>query len=487
VRFRHYDPTPGMCRWLERDPAGYQDGPSLYSYLGRNPMTGTDPFGLSFAGAGDAGGLVRNAVPGRAPVASMLQPIYDACSDLWDWVWGAAPAAVKLRGYLGAAAAVAQAAAGAALVAAGVVSAPAGVGVLLIVAGFALVLHAGDQLNASLKQIDTGVQQETLTHQLLKQSVGEEWADRIEFTIGAVSLVRGIMQIPKVLREGWGALWGLLNRNKCFLAGTLVLTAAPALAVPIESITEGAVVESVDPATGEPTPAVVTATPVTLFEGTIYDIAVDPGEPGGGDETTISATGEHPFLVARAGARATSLESRADPEAVALVEPLDTNDGRWVPARDLAEGDAVRTMSPQGVAGTATVAKVRARHAVAPVYNLTVRGTSRYLVGTCGVVVHNKEGVTVIGSGADVRAYQGRGFNVLNMDDLPPSEWPRQNALWLNDAIQRGDDIWLVTDPKKHAKLMKEVKKSSYYLDLELPMLEHYQGVNVIPMFPTRP
>jgi hypothetical protein len=181
----------------------------------------------------------------------------------------------------------------------------------------------------------------------------------------------------------------------CFLAGTLVLTAAPALAVPIESIAEGAVVASVDPATGDPVPAVVTATPVTLFEGTIYDITVDPGEPGGGDETvshetTISATGEHPFLVARAGARATSLESRADPEAVALVEPLDTVDGRWVPARDLAEGDTVRTMSAAGVAGTATVAKIRARHAVAPVYNLTVRGTSRYLVGACGVVVHNK-------------------------------------------------------------------------------------------------
>ena len=48
VRFRHYDPTPGMCRWLERDPAGYQDGPSLYSYLGRNPMAGTDPYGLWF-------------------------------------------------------------------------------------------------------------------------------------------------------------------------------------------------------------------------------------------------------------------------------------------------------------------------------------------------------------------------------------------------------------------------------------------------------
>jgi hypothetical protein len=41
-----------MCRWLERDPAGYQDGPSLYSYLGRNPMAGTDPYGLFYSGSG---------------------------------------------------------------------------------------------------------------------------------------------------------------------------------------------------------------------------------------------------------------------------------------------------------------------------------------------------------------------------------------------------------------------------------------------------
>ena len=187
--------------------------------------------------------------------------------------------------------------------------------------------------------------------------------------------------------------------------------------------------------------------------------------PPSGDETTISATGEHPFLVARAGPHAAALDTRADPEAVALVEPLDTRDrtgqdltghGRWVPASDLAEGDAVRTMSPQGVAGTATVTKTRGRHAVVPVYNLTVERTSRYLVGACGVVVHNKNGVTVIGSGADTRAFQDRpGFNVLNMDNLPEDEWPRQNALWLNYAIRRGDDIWQVTDPDKHADLMK--------------------------------
>ncbi len=86
------------------------------------------------------------------------------------------------------------------------------------------------------------------------------------------------------------------------------------------------------------------------------------------------------------------MASRRGGDHVSRAELLETIDGRWVAARDLAEGDAVRTMSSQGVAGTATVAKVRARHAVAPVYNLTVRGTSRYLVGACGVVVHNKGG-----------------------------------------------------------------------------------------------
>ncbi|MFM8872236.1 MAG: Hint domain-containing protein [Phycisphaerales bacterium] len=95
-------------------------------------------------------------------------------------------------------------------------------------------------------------------------------------------------------------------------------------------------------------------------------------------------------MVARAGAHAASLDTCDIPEAVPLAEQLETTDGRWVPARDLAEGDAVRTMSPQGVAGTATVTMVRGRHAVVPVYNLTVEGTSRYLVGECGVVVHNK-------------------------------------------------------------------------------------------------
>jgi RHS repeat-associated protein len=46
VRFRHYDPTPGVARWLERDPAGYVDGPSLYQYCSQAPHEAADPFGL---------------------------------------------------------------------------------------------------------------------------------------------------------------------------------------------------------------------------------------------------------------------------------------------------------------------------------------------------------------------------------------------------------------------------------------------------------
>jgi len=44
VRFRHY--SPGLGRWLERDPAGDIDGATLYEYAcGRTPIS-TDAFGL---------------------------------------------------------------------------------------------------------------------------------------------------------------------------------------------------------------------------------------------------------------------------------------------------------------------------------------------------------------------------------------------------------------------------------------------------------
>ncbi|MDX2147681.1 MAG: RHS repeat-associated core domain-containing protein [Planctomycetota bacterium] len=48
ARFRWYEPTYG--RWIERDPAGYVDGFSLYEYVSSDPRSFVDPYGLEGKG-----------------------------------------------------------------------------------------------------------------------------------------------------------------------------------------------------------------------------------------------------------------------------------------------------------------------------------------------------------------------------------------------------------------------------------------------------
>ena len=47
--YRHYDPTIG--RYLEADPLGFIDGPSLYAYVKGNPVDKSDPTGRFVANA----------------------------------------------------------------------------------------------------------------------------------------------------------------------------------------------------------------------------------------------------------------------------------------------------------------------------------------------------------------------------------------------------------------------------------------------------
>ncbi|HYD00989.1 MAG TPA: RHS repeat-associated core domain-containing protein [Phycisphaerales bacterium] len=64
VRHRVYDPQLG--RWLQRDPAGYVDGMSLYQYGRGGPGNGSDPSGLDFiwpSGMGPSGGESPAAPP----------------------------------------------------------------------------------------------------------------------------------------------------------------------------------------------------------------------------------------------------------------------------------------------------------------------------------------------------------------------------------------------------------------------------------------
>ena len=82
------------------------------------------------------------------------------------------------------------------------------------------------------------------------------------------------------------------------------------------------------------------------------------------------------------------------------------------------------------------------------------------------------------------------GYNVLDMDNIPKTEWTRYNAEWLNTALRRGDQIWLRTDPAaRSAYLIKKygTDQESLYFNTELLMLEHFSGVDIFENFAPLP
>jgi RHS repeat-associated protein len=94
--------------------------------------------------------------------------------------------------------------------------------------------------------------------------------------------------------------------------------------------------------------------------------------------------------------------------------------------------------------------------------------------------------ITVIGSQRDVAPFVGRpGFNTFTGAGIPAAELDVQNALWLNNAAVRGDMFWQVTDPAAHAAFLRQLplQPQSAYLNLEIPMLNQYSGLNIIPKY----
>jgi len=127
-------------------------------------------------------------------------------------------------------------------------------------------------------------------------------------------------------------------------------------------------------------------------------------------------------------------------------------------AKDLKPGEHVR--KADGTSGT--VESLSFEKSARQMYNLTVGTAHTYFVGDGQWLVHNmcpgtldgkihpttklERGVTALGNSTDTQWVADNLPEVNTLVGVP--DWGfRGNIKWLDAAMRRGDDIWLVTDP----------------------------------------
>ena len=116
-----------------------------------------------------------------------------------------------------------------------------------------------------------------------------------------------------------------------------------------------------------------------------------------------------------------------------------------------------------------------------------IAGLARSFVRTAAAAAEQRT-ITVLGSRRAIEAggYVTRPrFNVFRpAANMTKQEIDRANAEWLNAALVRGDEIWLVTHPEQHARFLQSLPPGAFesynYIHLELPMLEQYKAVESI-------
>jgi hypothetical protein len=165
--------------------------------------------------------------------------------------------------------------------------------------------------------------------------------------------LRDVMRIIEKFRDGCKA-------TSSFVPGTRVLLAG-GRTVPIEDVRVGDAVVATEPAVGRTALRPVTALRGSSGTKVIVDIAVDDDGDRRTPPRAVSATAGHPFWVPQLG--------------------------RWVPAKALVAGVALRTAD-----GTdADVVAVSRRTVQTSVHNLTVAGLATYFVvaGDATLLVHN--------------------------------------------------------------------------------------------------
>jgi hypothetical protein len=243
---------------------------------------------------------------------------------------------------------------------------------------------------------------------------------------------------------------GCVTANS-FVPGTLVLL-ANGQRKPIEQVELGDQVIATDPATGQTNPETVVATIVGHGDKTLVDITIHTDDGDGDGSAAVTATDGHPFWVANRGP-----------------------DGRWIDAVDLQPGDLL--LAPDG--SHVRVLAIAAYGAVATVHNLTITNHHTYYITTdnTSALVHNCGGaptrqVTALGKWQDIQGYLGKpGFNVLNLPWRGPGKWNwSRNKRFIDDAIKRGDDVRLYTNPTNprysggnvYARELKHLERRGY-------------------------
>ncbi|RYD50114.1 MAG: hypothetical protein EOP85_00240, partial [Verrucomicrobiaceae bacterium] len=334
--FRYRDIQAGV--FLSRDPAGFVDGPNLYTYVRQNPWSKFDPLGLYEEGDtwGYFKSLVSDAVSGFAEGTVVAAKNGLERSMVEGYEVG------KEHGF------------GSGVVA-GVSRATGGT-------DFAESFNS-HSIDYDQETGEFGTHEQTHEEKMIKRASGA--FGMTMSALGGVQTLRTFTKQPGGLKmktggaEASDALGG--GRTiYCFPAGTLVLMADGTTKV-IEEVCAGDFVLADEPTDDAPTKACRVGGLLHSRTKRLIHIAFD-ANGNGTEEGELKATGQHPFWVAGRG---------------------------WVNAENLISGDVLQDREQQPI----SIVRVWQEEIECDTFNLNVEGIDTFFVVENGtsVLVHNSE------------------------------------------------------------------------------------------------
>jgi len=257
----------------------------------------------------------------------------------------------------------------------------------------------------------------------------------------------------------------IVSSGGCFPAGMEVLTESGPLA--IETLDPGASVTSYNMTSGKWELKKVVKRLSQFYEGDMITINMGSIE--------IQATGNHPFYVLQ-GDR---LYSRPLPQDIRKEEHIPSETGRWVEARDLIEGDLLKSRINENL----VISSVSSRNEKIEVYNLEIEDNHNYTVHQRGILVHNKGGaedsdtlsaskVTVFGK-VSLEHYEVSILGASSASDL--ISWLRKNDYNVSSSAREVLDSYIDKNWAFVAVKLNPADKRNYKNEFLPPLTINYQ------------